>query len=146
MSKGTSQSVDISLLGDAALQRKLARLDTAIQKKIVASAIRKAAKPVLAEAKRLAPVKTGKLRDNIHIGALRARKGSFGTVVQTGRREQMGIPADSKWYYPAIVEYGHGNVPPKSFMREAMNSQTPRCIAIIADEIKAGIRTATGGN
>ena len=52
-------------------------------------------------------------------------------AVQTGTRAEMDIPADSKWYYPAHVEYGHGfpgegpgkkSVRPHPFMRPAYDS------------------------
>lgn len=148
-----SNVIDISVLGDRRLQQKLNRLVEKDAKKIVRQAMRAAARPVHARAVELAPKKTGALAQNIKINAatsatakaagIKAARGSLGVVVRTGTRAEMGIDPSSKWYYPAIVEYGHDNAPAKSYLRRAMDETRGEAIAIAARMIGGGIIRAS---
>lgn len=134
--------VDISVLGDKEVQRHLERINIAMQKKIVKGALRKAAKPVLATARVLCHELSGKLKRSLKIKAMRQRRGRFGTLISTGTREQLGIPADEKYFYPAAVEYGHDNVPAHSYLREAVDRNSAQTFATIASEVESGLRAA----
>lgn len=161
----STRMIDISLLGDREAERKLHRLDVALQRKIVRAALRLGARPVRDEAKRLAPVLTGKMRDTITIKALRARRGNFGVQVQTGTRAQLGIEPNDPYYYPAAVEFGHAGpghgltpkerrrkrrveaskeIPANPFMRPALDNKAGEAKSAIAGAIRTGIEREAG--
>lgn len=123
-------NVDIRITGEAELQRNLNALEQKIQKRLTRRAMKAAAVPLLARSQELAPVLTGATRDHLQIRMF-SRRNFFGARVQTGTREEMGIPADSPWYYPAIVEYrGH------PFMRPAVDETRAQVIETFIAELK----------
>lgn len=146
-------AVDISLLGDKALERKLRRLEVKAQRTIVRQALREAAKIVAAAARDLVPVKTGALKRSIIVRALgtarlkagsRRSRSELGSEVRTGTRAKLGIPPDYPWYYPASVEYGFTTsrgqvVPAHPYMRPALDNNLARIVASIRRDIAAGI-------
>jgi len=136
----TEKIVDIRLLGDVELQRKLQRLPIVLQRKVVRESLRRGGKPVLEEAKRLVPADTGALKASIKLraterGGRKKRRGEFGVYVQTGTREELGISADAKYYYPAAVELGTDKMPARSYLRAAVDNKRAESIAIIAQEV-----------
>jgi len=114
-----SDYIDISILGDKALQRRLANMDVNLQKKFVRQAINRAMLPVKNKAQALAPVDTGRLRSSIKRRS-RTRRGISRAQVITGTRAELGIPVGSTGYYPAAIEYGTRKQPARSFMRKAL--------------------------
>lgn len=126
--------VDIRVIGDKRLARKLKRLDGAVQRDIVRKALRKAARPVLQEAQALAPVKTGTLQSSLIIRAFRGRGRAVGVVVQTRNREFFGIAPDDPYFYPAVVEYRH-----KSYLRAAVDTRRAEFFRLSRSEVAAGI-------
>lgn len=134
--------VDISVLGDKALERKLRKLDERVQKKIVRKALRSGAKPVLADAKAYVPIDTGALESELKITASRARRGFFGVQVATPPRSILGIGPDDKGYYPAILEYGSDKMEPIPYLRPAFDNNRGRALAIIRDVLVKGVREA----
>jgi len=132
--------VDISLIGDKELQRKFKTLVGKVQKKIARKAIRAGAKIVLADAKNRAPVLSGKLKKSLKVKAIKRSRSTIGVLVQTGTREKLNIPEGSKYYYPAAVEYGHGGVAAKPFLRPALDTNADRALSTIQRELWNGIR------
>jgi pilus assembly protein TadC len=128
--------LDIKMLGEKELQARLKKIELKMQRKIVKGAMMKAARPVLALAKILVPVKTGRLRDSLRIRTLTGVRGAIGAKVETGTRQQLGIPADAKYFYPVVVEYKH-----QSFLRRAVDDDRELIMSIIAREIRAGIES-----
>ena len=106
--------VDISMLGDKELQRKLNRLTGPRAKAVVRQAIRKSVKRAQ---KRMvaklsgAPVNvdTGRLR--AAIGSNKIENASSRYVVYLGvpmpTREELGIAPSEKGYYPYSLEFGY---------------------------------------
>jgi len=139
--------VDISLIGNKQMQRKLRRLGKLIQKKIVKKALREGARPVLKSAQANAPVDTGLLKRSLKLRVLKTKRGGdvFGVGVMTGSRDQLDIAPDDPYYSPTAVEFGHGEVPAQPFMRPAMDMNRQRSADIIADVIKAEIKKAVRG-
>lgn len=119
----------LEVQGIKSLERKLNRLPRAARNKAVRSAVREAGKPLLDRTKQLAPKETGLMASKIKLRSIsgqaakksgvKAKRGAIGVVVMTGTREEMGIDPADPYYYPAAVEYGHGNTPAKPFMRRA---------------------------
>lgn len=137
-----SKAIDITMLGDKALQRRLNRLELKTGRKIVRRALRDAAKIHASAAKAEAPVDTGATKAGIRVRAVTGlRRGNFGVMSRTGTREEMGIPSDSKWYYPAIVEYGTPTTPANPFMRRAFEQNRQRMIDSIRRDLWSGIRS-----
>lgn len=139
--KRVAGGIDITLLGDKALQKKFAKLHLKAQKKVFLKANRKAAKVLLKSIKSKAPVDTGALKRNIKIRKIDRSRTKIGLTIRTGTREEMGISEKSKWYYPAIVEYGNPKkqLPAKSYMRAGFNSAESQARKVLASEIGSGI-------
>ncbi len=133
--------INISLLGDKALQRKLDALPNKLAKKVMRQALREGARPVLASAKANAPVLTGRMKKSLKLRAMKARRGNFGVVIMTGTREQLGIDPKDKSYYPFAVEFGfkRHNVPAHPFIRPALDDNREKSTRIIARLIGAGV-------
>jgi len=128
--------IDISFLGDRELEKKLRKLgDPRTQASAARSALRDGAKVVLGESQRLVPVRTGRLKESLKVRAFsagsRKKRGEFGREVRTGTREELGIAPDDPGYYPAAVEFGHGNVPPRSYLRAAAQNVKTEALATV---------------
>lgn len=96
------------------------------------------------QAKNIAPVRTGLLkRKGIEILDRRGKPGDVLRSTATARREKLGISADSKWYYPAIVEYGVKKGPRqfrgRRFMERTYLAHEERAKRIIIDRAKVEI-------
>ncbi len=126
--------VDISIFGDKQLMRQMAKLEGAAQKRIVRKALR-------ASSKRLKDATVAKVQSGFFkeatgtlAGALKATpvkparrsRGRIGTMWAAPERSLLGIDPKDKYYYPWAVEYGHDNVPPKSFIRSTVNENERR--------------------
>jgi hypothetical protein len=114
---------EIVVLGDKLLLMKLAKLGPA-GRKVARKASREVAKGLQTRVQAAAPVKSGTLRKQMKIRALKGR-GNDGAVVRTGTREEMGIAPGAEHYYPAALMYGHGNVAAVPFMLLATEQYRP---------------------
>lgn len=98
-------SVTVSLTGLDVVDNMLADLPDNLRKKCVRHATRKVAKIVLAEARRIAPRKTGALADSLRVRSMerskRTRKGDIGHAVVTGERFFAGDQ-----FYGGFLEFG----------------------------------------
>lgn len=93
--------------GGKELERQLHGFKATFAKKVVTKAARSAAKPILAKAKALCPVKTGNLKKSLKLRAVRSnRSGYAGVWIAPGTREELGIHKDDPYYYPSAVEFG----------------------------------------
>lgn len=97
---------DIALLGVPALEAQLAALPVKVERRVIAKALRSAANLILPVARARAPRKSGVLQRTIRTRALRRSRNRIGFGVFTGRRADLGIPADARYYYPAAQEIG----------------------------------------
>lgn len=115
-------STTVVITGIRRIDKKLKLLPLKVQKKVVRQSMRKGMKIVLSEVKSEAPVDSGVLKSNL---ALRARKRKKrGTIelevrIKANDETKKTSKAGKTVFYPAIVEYGHGNAPPNPFMRRA---------------------------
>lgn len=123
--------IGIDLLGDEALLRKLSALRTKLPNKVLASAMRKAAKPMLAQAKINVPKKTGALQKSLKIKAKKRSRTRVGVDVGTRK-------AGAK-FYGAFVEFGTSRSPAHAYLRPAFDSKKAQAIKIAASEIRRGI-------
>lgn len=133
-----AREIDLTFLGDKQLEKKLHGLETKIEKKALRHAMRRAGKIVLATAKTLAPRRSGRMADTLKVRSAKksnANSGQVGVVVQTGTRDQLGIPEDAKYYYPAGVEYGTSHSPAQPFLRPALDQNREEALEIIKQDL-----------
>lgn len=133
--------IDIDFTGEVKLMKALSRLEKKEAAKIVRPALRAGGKVVLEETKRRVPVDRGELRRSLKLRAARSsrRRGAIGVRINTGTREELGIPPWVKSYYPAHLELGAFMRPARSYMRTAMDAKREEAIAIISQTIRAGL-------
>jgi len=91
----------ISLEGAKELEKALTALDAKVSRKIAGKALRAGAKPIEQEAKRIAPVKTGALRDAIKIVPGKNKKDYKSVKVAVGGKWFTGDQ-----FYAAFQEFG----------------------------------------
>lgn len=137
--------IDISMLGDKALTKKLGKLPGRLQKKVLRQAMRKAAKPILADIKqsissiRVTGLHTDPLKKKTKIKSLKRSRNKIGVRITTPTRDELGIPADSKWYWPAHIELGTSKEPAQPFMRGPFNAARQKTLTTIKQETGKGI-------
>jgi len=137
--------IDISLLGDKALTRKLNKLPNRVQKKVVRQSMRKAAKPLLTSIKhaigeiRVTGEHTDRLRRGMKIKSVKRSRSRLGVEIITPRRQELDIADSDKSYWPANIELGTRNAPPQKFIRDTVDSNRTQTMGIIRREIASGI-------
>lgn len=131
----------ISLQGGAELMDALEALGPAMEKKVLRSAMREAAKPMLAEAKRRAPVLTGQLRKSLKIKAMKRRSnGQVGVLIATEKGFFKG-----ETFYGAFQEFGTKKLPARPFIRPAFESNKARAVRIVTEAIRIGLEDIASG-
>lgn len=90
---------DVKIRGLAELEKALAELPAKIERNIVRSALRAAAKVTLEEAKRQVPVRSGKLRDSLRVSTRVVKGKPVATITAGGSKK--GAP-----FYAHLVEFG----------------------------------------
>lgn len=140
-------AVNIGMIGDKALQRKLGRMVDRAQKKIVRSAIRKGAKRtherIIQNIRRKDLIDSGDMLAAFQKTKIKSQSRKPRALIRIGpvwpERSDLGIHANDKYYYPMAVEFGHGNVPAKPFVRPAINDHKDDERRAIAGDIRTGI-------
>jgi HK97 gp10 family phage protein len=146
---------DFVITGVKALDRKLKALEPKVAKKVIRQALRKAAKPVQARTRALAPVgETGQVKRAVKIRAsTRTRKKVIRLRVLIGKGDFVG-----QQFYGAFAEYGTkqsgtgrkgGRRRPgqkgQHFMKRAFDQTKDQARRIAIDEITAGIEREAKG-
>jgi HK97 gp10 family phage protein len=136
-----AKAISLNLSGDAELEKKFSELEFKFQKKIATKAIDVAAKDVLVRTRSLVPVDSGRLRRSLKKRAIKRTRNRIGRVIQTGSREELGIEPTDNSYYPAALEYGDSRrgIPPKSFLRRAVDTMRIQTLKTIVNEVRKGI-------
>lgn len=150
------------VLGVHELSRQLDRLKAQVdaQSKAMASVARKAFKPVLDEAKALAPRDTGELADSIKMKTERPKSGDAAvkvglTIGRSGRARQASVasaafgegqskalPAARRWHF---VELGTAHEAAQPFLRPALDRRSSEVMDVIRAELRAEIDRAVRG-
>ena len=119
------------------VMKKLSKLPEKVQKRVVTGAVRASAKPIVQEAKRLVPVKTGNLKKSIGITKIRSKSKTEVVFAVSPRKT-----AKYDGFYGRFVEFGHvlkekgkgkkgkviGHAPPKPFLRPAYEKMSDECL------------------
>lgn len=138
--------VNLEAHGFAELHKSLKDLEPHLQKRVLAAALGKAAKPILAHAQANVAVDEGKLRDGLKIkktGPTRKRPHRQSARVTTPTRKQLEIPAEATGYYPAVIEYGSETrqLAPRPFLRPALAANQEQAISTLREETAKGIKS-----
>ncbi len=124
--------IDVDMTIDwRTLERALNTLPNAMAKAQLRGAMKKALVPVKADAERLAPVLTGRLKKSIVIGPTLSkwqRAGKLG-----GGAVQMFVGSTA--HYGAFVEFGTSKMSPKPFVRPAWDMNKKEVLNIFAREV-----------
>lgn len=122
--------VDVSVLGDKALERQLAALPPKVQKAAARTAFRKAARIVRRDAINRAPRDTGQLANSIRIRANKGRK-QIGVRVVTGFR----LPDGRASFTELGTRYQEG----QRYLRDALDSNREAILARLATDFRDAI-------
>lgn len=160
-------SVSVSGLSD--LDRALGNLSKATARNVLRRTLTKAAEPIRDEAKRLAPVKTGKLRDSIMISARVKNKvgnAEYSAAMRAGlgkdaarsallaaRKAGKGAGSFAEVYvgpargagvirYAHIVEFGSVDTAMQPYMRPAWDATKNQALSLIKGELASQIMVA----
>lgn len=137
----------VTLQGFAELKQKLAALPEDLQTKVSRAAVRKAMEPVLADAQRFVPKRTGALYESL---ALTTRKESdtrfaAGLKIKPVKKKQMAgkvgtsntVEVPRRYFH--LVEFGSSRAPAHPFIRPAfdgnVSNMLDRLKAILGDAI-----------
>lgn len=121
--------------GDRELLRKLRTLPRNVQRNVVKRAVRAGAEVVAATAKEFAPVRTGNLREAIHVREVKTRSPwSVAFEVAVGEGDFKGHQ-----FYAAFIEYGTSQIQAQPFMRPAVEVAGPRATATMLAAVWAGV-------
>ena len=133
----------VKLIGDKRLARKFKNMEPKLQKKILRSSLRKAARPIQQAAKQNVPVQSGDLRRSIKI---RAAKRSRRTRNQVGIRISTNSGDNlfqGQTFYGGFLEFGTSRIAPVAFMKRAFDETRGQVMAIMREETKTAIREAS---
>lgn len=143
--------IDITVLGDKQLEKALAAMPAALQKKAVRPALREQAKRERGyiienlSGKKVSPDTGAWLAGMKHakIRALKRSRTMMGYRVSYPTREELGIGPTDKYFYPAAVEYGHtgnrGTVQAFRVVRDAVDEHARGDFPKIARRIRRGV-------
>lgn len=132
--------MSIKIEGAKELEKTLLGLEPKLGKKIIRQAMKKAAKPIHAAARQMAPVVTGALRKSIKIRVMKRKKHRYGVVIGTAAKWFTG-----ETFYGAFAEFGTKKQPAKPFLRPAFDAYHKDALKIFISEIRKGLAAITKG-
>lgn len=124
--------VNFEIKGAKEMERLLKELGPQVANKVGDQAVRAGARPIVEEAKRLVPVRTGQLRDSITTQVDRRSGGDNERVALIGFKR----PASSRAH---LVEFGTSHSAPRPFMRPALDSKHREALEEMGKVMARGI-------
>ncbi len=125
--------MSINIVGAKELEKKLGGMEKNVARKIVKDVLRKAMKPLLADAKSRVQVKSGFLKKNLKIRTMKKKKHRYGVFVGVGQKWYVG-----KAFYGAFLEFGTSKMAARPFLRPAFDGTKKR----VENIVKAGLKRA----
>jgi len=121
------------------LLKKLRKLPEKVRKNVIVGAVRAGAKPIVEEAKKNAPVRTGALRDSIGVKKMRTRDKNIVLFTISPMRKSIAkhfrangvrwsIKGEVDPYYAHFVEFGTKKMAAHPFMRPAYENKGEEAI------------------
>lgn len=127
------------------IDRKLRRLEPKVQRKVVRKAMRAGMKIITAAVKAIAPVLSGAMRSKVKTRAAKSRKRGeirIETRIEADDTTKRTSDKTGKTvFYPAIVEYGHGDIAPDDFMARAFGEKGEAARNAALHELQRGTET-----
>ena len=117
---------DVNITGMDEILKKLKKLPEKIQKRVLTGAVRAGAKPMIKEAKRLAPVKTGTLKKSIGVVKRRSKDKNIIKFSIAPRNKKGG-------WYGFFVEFGTTKMHAHPFMRPAYEKEGENTIDTVRE-------------
>lgn len=144
-------TLDIKVTGLDGLNAQLMELKAQTAAKVLASAARKAFKPVLDAAKQMVPVRSGALRDALKMGSAKNHEGDaiVNVGIYVGRTE--AVPSDEmpparRWHF---IELGTAHMPAQPFLRPALDENASAVVEglkdVLAEKIAVALAKASKG-
>lgn len=134
--------VEMAVFGDRALGIQLEGLGRRANP-VTRTVLRKSARRLRSAIASRTPVDRGDLKREMKRAKIVSQGGRRGIRIGVAmpEREALGIPADAKGYYPAVIEYGSKKrgIPANSYIRGTVNAQEPAEIAQIAIDLGRAI-------
>lgn len=149
--------IDIRALNDAKLQADLKALPVALQRKMIRKGMRTAGNIGLKAAKaaalgyskgaegRLDEPQMPKVAKGLKLRSLKRSRKGFGLRYVTPTREELGIPAKAKGYWPAHAELGTKRSPALPFMRWSFDRNEPQMTEAIRADVSEGVAQFNAG-
>ena len=109
--------------------KKLKKLPEKVQKRVLVGAVRAGAKPIIKEAKRLVPVRTGTLKKSIGVVKRRSKDKNIIHYTVAPRKKKGG-------WYAHYVEFGTSKMSAKPFMRPAYEKEGENSIKFVREYMK----------
>lgn len=138
--------VSLNVTGLDAINAQLTELGVELGAKVLATAARKAFKPVFDAAQRLVPKDTGALRDAIRLTVTKPASGDLvvavGLVVAGPKKGQKSPKGVGPGIYWRFVELGTVKLAPHPFFRPALNANAEKVIELLKAECVKGIERA----
>lgn len=124
------------------LGANLNELVAKVEREGMRSAVRKAATPMLQQARANAPVRTGTLRESLKVKVKTFKRGKDSTVMAIigPDRKARSEAGDRPVKYAHLVELGTVNAPAHPFLRPAFDSTKEQSTQIYADNLKPAIQ------
>jgi HK97 gp10 family phage protein len=123
---------DFSIRGAKEMERLLKELGPNLAAKVGDQALRAGAKPIIEEAKRLVPVKSGALRDSITVATERKRNADNQRMVLIGFKKPHSRRAH-------LTEFGTVHSVAKPFMRPALDGKAGEALNEMGRVLAKGI-------
>ncbi|SHH05918.1 HK97-gp10 family putative phage morphogenesis protein [Tepidibacter thalassicus] len=123
---------EFKLEGLKELEQKLQEMGNKTSR-IENKAIKKAAEPILEDAKANAPVDTGRLREGLKISNIKTKNGE--------KYVEVGITKgdNSEMFYGKFIEWGTSKMPAKPYLAPAYEKNKSKIKEIIIKELKKGL-------
>lgn len=123
---------EFDIKGAKEMERLLKILGPKVAAKVGDQALRAGAKPIVEEAKRLVPVRTGKLRGSITAQIERRKKDADERVILIGFKQPTSAIAH-------LVEFGTSHSAAKPFMRPALDAKVGEALDEMGRILAKGI-------
>lgn len=139
-------TASVYIQGYHSFQKVLDSLPKRVGNRVVDRAVRIASRVMLKATKAAAPVKSGLLKKSLNVRKLKKKRGRFAWQVGFKNVDQIVLASSSsnpdnttRYFYPASVEYGHGNVPEHPYLRPAFEANKATAAKVMTDEIRTGL-------
>ena len=137
-------SGNVKISGVAAIQKKFEALPAKMQRKLLRSAMTKAARIVAADAKARVPVDTGDLRKSIKVAGLAGGRGAGLSARAGGKSAPIGKRVRATEPYAHIIEKGRKNAGAQPFLAPALESKENQVRELIKDDVARAITEMKG--